>query len=67
VCPVVGMTAGVIGMIQANEVCKYLIQKGDLLADRLLLWDGLQARVEEVPVERDFTCSVCAGKFIGRD
>lgn len=67
VFPAVGMTAGVIGMIQANEVCKYLLQKGDLLADRLLLWDGLQARVEEVPVERNPACSVCAGKFTRGD
>jgi adenylyltransferase/sulfurtransferase len=62
VFPVAGVTAGFIGMVQANEVCKYLLGQGDLLTNRLLLWDGLQARVDEIVVERDPSCRVCADK-----
>ena len=62
VFPVAGVTAGFIGMVQATEVCKYLLCKGELLANRLLLWDGMQARVEEIAVEKDPSCEVCAGR-----
>ncbi|HPM62666.1 MAG TPA: adenylyltransferase, partial [Methanoregulaceae archaeon] len=63
--PVAGVTAGIIGMIQATEVCKYLLCRGDLLAGRLLLWDGIQGRIEEIPVETDPDCEACAGKYTG--
>ncbi|HPH34575.1 MAG TPA: HesA/MoeB/ThiF family protein [Methanoregulaceae archaeon] len=65
VFPVAGVTAGFIGMIQATEVCKYLLCRGDLLAGRLLLWDGMQGRIEEIPVETDPDCEACAGKYTG--
>ncbi|HNI42565.1 MAG TPA: hypothetical protein PK272_07835, partial [Methanoregulaceae archaeon] len=66
VFPVAGVTAGFIGLIQATEVCKYLLCRGDLLAGRLLLWDGMQGRIEEIPVETDPDCEACAGKYKGR-
>jgi molybdopterin/thiamine biosynthesis adenylyltransferase len=65
VFPVAGVTAGFIGMIQATEVCKYLLCRGDLLAGRLLLWDGMQGRIEEIPVEQDPDCEACAGRSTG--
>ena len=67
VFPVAGVTAGFIGMVQANEVCKYLLGQGDLLANRLLLWDGMQGRVDEIVVERDPSCRVCADKNTRED
>ena len=67
VFPVAGVTAGFIGMVQATEVCKYLLCRGDLLANRLLLWDGMQSRVEELPIERDPSCMVCAEKAPSRE
>ncbi len=39
--PVIGVTPGIIGMIQATEVLKYLLNKGELLTDRLFIWDGI--------------------------
>jgi len=57
--PVVGVTPGVIGMIQATEVLKYLLGRGELLADRLFVWDGLQAHGEEIPVRRNPRCETC--------
>jgi molybdopterin/thiamine biosynthesis adenylyltransferase len=57
--PVVGTTPGVVGLVQANEVIKYLTGTGDLLAGRLLLWDGLATTMETITVERQAKCEAC--------
>jgi molybdopterin-synthase adenylyltransferase len=59
VFPVVGVTPGVIGTIQATEVIKYLTKSGELLAGRLLIWDGLAATVEEIAIEKNPACAAC--------
>ncbi len=58
--PVIGVTAGMIGMIQANEVIKYLLGTGELLGNRLLIWDGLHSVLDTVHVERDPSCTECS-------
>ena len=62
VFPVVGVTPGVIGTVQATEVLKYLLKTGDLLANRLFIWDGLQARAEEIATERVSCCPACGNE-----
>jgi len=62
VFPVVGTTPGIVGLIQANEAIKYITGTGDLLADRLLLWDGLSATLETFAVERRPGCPACGGE-----
>jgi molybdopterin/thiamine biosynthesis adenylyltransferase len=64
--PVVGVAPGIIGMIQAHEVLKYLLGMGTLLENRLLLWDGLSCTLEEIPVERNPRCEDCSGKGLQR-
>jgi len=59
VFPVIGATPGVIGTIQANEVLRYILGTGDLLANRLLIWDGMSSRTEEIAVARNPKCPVC--------
>jgi adenylyltransferase/sulfurtransferase len=59
VFPVVGVTPGLIGMVQATEVLKYLLGEGELLAGRLFLWDGFQGQATEVCVERNPSCGTC--------
>jgi adenylyltransferase/sulfurtransferase len=59
--PVVGVTPGLIGMVQAAEVLKFLLGTGNLLAGRLFLWDGLGARASEICVERNPSCEACGG------
>lgn len=61
VFPVVGATPGVLASIQATEVIKYLTGTGELLAGRLLIWDGASCRAEEIAVERNPKCPVCGG------
>jgi molybdopterin/thiamine biosynthesis adenylyltransferase len=60
--PVIGVTAGVIGLIQANEVIKYLLGRGELLENRLAVWNGLRGTLEEIPVGADPGCGVCGGR-----
>jgi len=57
--PVVGVTAGVIGCIQTTEVLKYILGMGQLLENRLLMWDGLGCRMDEVPLEKNPDCEDC--------
>jgi len=57
--PVVGVTPGVIGLIQASEAIKYLTGMGELLANKLLIWDGLKPSMETIDVERDQSCIDC--------
>ena len=57
--PVVGATAGVIGTVQATEVIKFLTKRGELLTNRLLIWDGMRTQAEEIAVRRDPHCESC--------
>ena len=61
VFPVVGVTPGIIGTIQATEVIKYLLGSGNLLAGRLFIWDGMEAHAEEICIERNPACEACGG------
>jgi sulfur-carrier protein adenylyltransferase/sulfurtransferase len=56
---VLGVLPGVIGSIQANEALKLVLQRGDSLAGRLLLFDALATTLDEVTVRRDPDCPVC--------
>ncbi len=57
--PILGVTTGVIGCIQATEAIKWLLGIGALLAGRLLLWDGLQGEAEVLEVVGNAACPVC--------
>jgi len=56
---VFGVLPAVIGSIQATEVLKHLLGKGDLLHDRLLTYNALRMVFREIPVRRSPTCPVC--------
>lgn len=57
--PVIGVTPGIIGIIQATEVIKYLLGIGKLLTNRLLLYDGLKITFNEFTVSRNPNCDHC--------
>lgn len=59
--PVLGVAPGIIGLIQAHEVLKYLLGEGKLLENRLVLWDGLSCTLDELTIERNRECTECAG------
>ena len=58
---VLSSVPGVIGSIQATEVLKLLLGKGDLLIGRLLVFDALRMKFEEVRVLADPACLCCGG------
>lgn len=62
--PVIGVTPAIIGCIQATEVIKYITGLGQLLADRLLVYDGQNMKFTEFRVKRDPHCPHC-GKPAG--
>lgn len=57
---VAGPVLAVIGGFQAMEVIKILIGDGDTLSGRILIVDGMAARVTEVAIEKRADCPVCA-------
>ena len=57
--PVVGVAPAVIGCIQATEVIKYIVGIGKLLANRLLVYDGLNMEFREFKVNQDPNCEHC--------
>lgn len=57
--PVIGVTPGVIGCIQATEAIKYIVGIGQLLTNRLLIYDGLNMKFTEFSVKRDPNCEHC--------
>jgi adenylyltransferase/sulfurtransferase len=56
---VLGVLPGLIGVIQATEVLKLILGKGDSLAGRLLLVDALNMRFRELKLRRNPDCPVC--------
>jgi molybdopterin/thiamine biosynthesis adenylyltransferase/rhodanese-related sulfurtransferase len=56
---VLGVMAGTMGTLQANEVIKLVLGVGDPLVGRLLLYEALGTRFTELKVRRDPDCPIC--------
>lgn len=56
---ILGTVPGVIGTLQANEVIKLILGIGELMTDRLLIFNALQTRFRELRVPRNPRCPVC--------
>jgi len=56
---VLGVLPGVIGCLQATEAIKLLLDRGDSLIGRLLLFDALEMRFRELRLRKDPRCPVC--------
>ncbi len=56
---VLGVMAGVMGLLQANEVIKLVAGIGEPLVGRLMLYDSLGTRFTELKVRRDPNCPIC--------
>jgi adenylyltransferase/sulfurtransferase len=57
---VLGVLPGVVGGIQATEALKILLGVGEPLVGRLLLYDALAMRFDEVKLRRDPACPLCS-------
>lgn len=56
---VLGALPGVLGCVQAIEALKLLLDIGDNLAGRLLVWNALTLSIETVDIAPDPDCPVC--------
>jgi molybdopterin/thiamine biosynthesis adenylyltransferase/rhodanese-related sulfurtransferase len=56
---VLGILPGLVGVIQATEVIKLILGKGESLAGRLLLVDALNMRFRELKLRKNPECPVC--------
>ena len=54
-----GILPGLVGVIQATEVIKLILGRGESLIGRLLLVDALAMRFREVRLRKDPACPVC--------
>lgn len=56
---VIGVIPGIIGLIQATEVIKYLLGRGELLTGRLISYDALNMSFDKIKICKNPSCSVC--------
>ncbi len=56
---VLGIIAGIIGVVQATEVIKLRLGKGNLLNGKLLLYDSLNMDFKKVNIQRNAECPMC--------
>ncbi len=56
---VLGILPGLVGVIQATEVIKLILGKGESLVGRLLLVDALNMRFRELKLRKNPKCPVC--------
>jgi sulfur-carrier protein adenylyltransferase/sulfurtransferase len=57
---VLGVLPGTMGLLQATEVVKLILEIGEPAIGRLLLYDALGATLTEVKVHRDPDCPICS-------
>lgn len=56
---VLGAITGVVGALQATEVLKLILGKGDVLKNTLLIYDALKVNFRRVKVPKNNDCAVC--------
>ncbi|MCP3660464.1 MAG: molybdopterin-synthase adenylyltransferase MoeB [Bacteroidetes bacterium] len=56
---VLGAIAGMLGTIQAAEALKYLLGKGELLTNKLLVFDAFKMDFRKVDLSHNTNCPVC--------
>lgn len=63
--PVIGVSPGIMGIIQATEAIKYILEAGALLLGRMLFVDLLEMRVSEFNIPRNKDCIACGADASG--
>ncbi len=57
---VLGVLPGTMGLLQATEVIKLILDVGSPAIGRLLMYDALAATMTEVKIRRDPDCPICS-------
>lgn len=61
--PIIGVTAGLFGVLEANEVIKLITGYGDNLISKLFTYDLLRNKGEWIEVKPNPSCPVCSESF----
>ena len=64
---VLGAVTGVMGTLQATEVLKEILEIGETLSGRLLVWDALATRFRLVKLRPDPHCASCSDQAAIKD
>ena len=56
---VLGVLCGIIGGLQTNETIKLILDKGDSLNGRLVIFDALGLKFREMKLRKDRNCPIC--------
>jgi adenylyltransferase/sulfurtransferase len=56
---ILGPVAGMLGTIQAAEALKFILGKGNLLTDRLLIFNAFDMNFRQVKLKRNPDCPIC--------
>ncbi|HJP29046.1 MAG: molybdopterin-synthase adenylyltransferase MoeB [Candidatus Latescibacteria bacterium] len=56
---VLGVLPGTIGLVQATEVVKLVLGKGEPLVGRMILYDAMDMKFRELKLRRNTACPVC--------
>jgi len=59
---VVGVIPGTIGTLQGMEAIKIILEKGTPAVGRLILYNGLDMKFQEVLLKKDRACPICGSK-----
>ncbi|NIA07670.1 MAG: hypothetical protein GWP14_08575 [Actinobacteria bacterium] len=56
---ILGTVPAVVGALQANEAIKFILRIGELLINKMLIYEGLTGAFRQVSVDRDPDCCLC--------
>jgi len=56
---VLGVLPGTVGCIQATETVKLILDKGETLDERVLMYDAMDMSFDEIPLRKNPECPVC--------
>lgn len=59
--PILGVTPGILGLLEALETIKLIVGLGTPLVGRMLFFDGEASTFQEAQIQRRRDCPVCGG------
>ncbi|HAX62217.1 MAG TPA: adenylyltransferase [Elusimicrobia bacterium] len=59
---ILGVVAGILGLVQATETLKYILQCGELLVGKLLVFNALSMSFRTLTIKKDNHCPICGNK-----
>ncbi len=67
VIPVLGITPGIIGLMQANEAIKKITGMGVVQINRFVTWNGETGKLDSYAVKKNLQCPVCGNAEVSKN